>query len=284
MKQSTNVNVVINKPTRKPTKRKQTKQLDKESSFQSVPNIITNITNPASVPTNYQLPIYYQTKQVPTPFLANTPEVVSVSQPVGSPNENNQIPVETKKVRIDSTQLSGAVPASFIPQEAPALIKTGGNFNLEEEVAFQKRINERAKKRLEEITTYTPPVQNDSGSATEVQGEYFTEAEAIPVKPRRKYEYKPETIARRKAKKEEKLQQQQQNVNPAEIEPEPQNINLLEEVSVIEGLPTISITGTKIIKKKSRTQKRRERLEKESKKYGGASIRSFFGNRKNEDV
>ena len=227
MKQNTNINLVIGKTTKSRSRNYKPKSQQQQSS--SSPNIITNITNPSAVPTNYQLPIYNQVaKPAPSPFLSNTPQYVNVAEPLGKPNEKNEIPIVTKPVPIDATQASGAVPASFIPEEAPALIKTGGSIDYAQEAIYQKEINERARRKLEEITSYKSNNNNNppefyNPEPEEVEAGYITEAQAVPVRPRKKYTYKEETLARRKAKKD-----QQQNVNPLEAEVEPVSISPLE--------------------------------------------------------
>jgi hypothetical protein len=227
VKQSTNINLVIGKTT-KSRKTSSKPRSEKQSSYQSSPNIITNISNPSAVPTNYQLPIYNQVaKPAPSPFLSNTPQYINVSEPLGKPNEKNEIPIVNKQVQIDPTPASGAVPAAFIPEEAPELIKTGGSIDYAQEAIYQKELNERARRRLDEMTSYKsnnpPEFYNNPPEPQEVEGEYLTEVQATPVRARKKYEYKPETVARRKAKKE-----QQQNVNPIEASVEPVSISPLE--------------------------------------------------------
>jgi hypothetical protein len=173
VKQETKININIGDKGK--GKRKYVRRQAKKESQQAQPNIIT-ISNPPAVSTTYQLPIYYQQKQEPTPFLANTEPTVQI--PVSHSPVKNQIPITYKNVPVDPTQLSGQVPASFIPEEAPALVKTGGD------ISSLRR----------EFTTYTPPATD-----VEVGGAYLTEVEAVAVKPRKKYTYKPETIQRREA-------------------------------------------------------------------------------------
>jgi hypothetical protein len=211
-----NVKVVIGE-NYKPRQRRRVypKSKSQQGNYQSMPTIITNITNPSAVPTNYQLPIYNQVANQPkSPFISNTPPLVNVAMPLGIPNKDNEIPVINKKVEVDPTPLSGAVPASFIPQEAPQLIKAGGAIELYQDREFVKDARNQAMKIG--ANQYLPSVE----------GEFITPVEAVAVKPRKPYEYKPETLERRQKQKEER--QQQQNVNPLSATVEPAFISPLE--------------------------------------------------------
>lgn len=177
MKQETNIKINIGD---KKQKRKYVRRRPKkESQSQNQPNIIT-ITNPPAVSTIHTLPIYYQEtpyKHQETPFLANTPTTTPpvINQPV-------------IRGEVDRTQLSGQVPASFIPQEAPELIRTGGS--------------------VLDITRRYPEVSG---------GAILTEVEAVAVRPRKQYTFKPETIARREQqrKNREDLGIPSQNTPPS---------------------------------------------------------------------
>jgi hypothetical protein len=214
VRQSTNVKVIVGNSRRRSRSRSSKPRSSTGYGYQSSPNIIS-ITNPSAVPTNYQLPIFNEyVKPQQSPFLSNTPAYANVQQPLGLPNINNEIPVINKKVPIDPTPASGAVPASFIPSEAPELVKAGGQIenvlDLTEEYSFQKGLNTLGKQvrgREGVLDFFDLPI----------------EVEATPVKPRKKYEFKPETLERRKTRKE-----QEQNVSPLKATIEPIFMNPLD--------------------------------------------------------
>jgi len=184
VKQETNIKINIGdkgKGKRKYARRQPKKESQSQQSQQPSYNI--TISNPPAVSTIQQLPIYYQQKQEPSPFLANSEPTIQV--PESQRQVGNQIPIKYKNIPVDPTQLSGQVPASFIPEEAPALVKTGGELS----------------SLTRELTTYTPPQ-----SGAEVGGAYLTEVEAVAVKPRKKYEFKPETLARREERRRQREQ------------------------------------------------------------------------------
>jgi len=259
-----NVKVVIGE-NYKPRQRRRVypKSKSQQGNYQSMPTIITNITNPSAVPTNYQLPIYNQVANQPkSPFISNTPPLVNVAMPLGIPNKDNEIPVINKKVEVDPTPLSGAVPASFIPSEAPSLVKVESD----KPIAIDPILSGSVPERF--IPEKSSGLIKSGGNIAFIpsgEGEFITITEATAVKPRKKYEYKPETLERRQKQREER--QQQQNVNPLSATVEPAFISPLEtepNKTILENLSNeaqIAQEGQKEIinlMKKQEGKKKRE--------------------------
>lgn len=220
-----NVKVVIG-DNYKPRQRRRVypKSKSQQRNYQSMPTIITNITNPSAVPTNYQLPIYNQVANQPkSPFISNSPPLVNVAEPLGKPNKDNEIPIITKKVEVDPTPLSGAVPASFIPTEAPSLVKV----ETDKPVAIDPILSGSFPERF--IPEKPSGLIKSGGNIAFLpsgEGEFITITDAFAVKPRKPYEYKQETLERRQKQREDK--KQEQNVNPLSATVEPSFISPLE--------------------------------------------------------
>jgi hypothetical protein len=171
VKQETNIKINIGdkgKPKRKYVRRQHKKDGNSHPQYQ--PNIIT-ISNPPAVSTSHQLPIYYQQQPQPTPFLANTDPTIRVDEHVRKLGEapKTKIPIVYKDVPVDKTQLAGLVPASFIPQEAPELIKTGG--------AIENITRGFSPSRKLKFTTYSSSDDSDV---------YFTEEVPVRIIARQK--------------------------------------------------------------------------------------------------